>query len=119
MKSLERQEDRVRRGYHYRGIMYRTFQLDLKTARERSLVNAPEFDQMMKEAARLEERVSLMGSFLESGIVAKCKIISRLWRGGLNRQERYRLIKRLPPRALLLRLMLARAYAAMVFKWFV
>jgi|ERR1051326_371513 glycosyltransferase involved in cell wall biosynthesis len=109
LKSLERQEDRVRRAYRYREIMYRTFQLDLKTARERALVGDVEFEQMTKEAARLQKRVSLMGEFLESGFFAKCKILSTLWREGLNRQERSDLFKRLPPRGLLLRFRLARA----------
>jgi glycosyltransferase involved in cell wall biosynthesis len=115
LKSLERQEDRVRRAYRYREIMYRTFQLDLKTARERALVGNNEFEEMTKEAARLQERVSLMGKFLESGFVAKCKILSTLWRDGLNRQERYNLLKRLPPRGLLLRFRLARACATAAF----
>jgi glycosyltransferase involved in cell wall biosynthesis len=115
LKSLQRQEDRVRRAYRYREIMYRTFQLDLKTAHERALVGKTEFEAMTREAARLEERVSLMGKFVESGFVAKCKILSTLWRGGLNRQERYNLLKRLPPRSLLLRFRLARAYAAGAF----
>lgn len=115
LKSLERQEERARRAYRYREIMYRTFQLDLKTARERALVGDNEFEEMTKEAARLEERLSLMGRFLESGFVAKCKILSTLWRDGLNRQERYNLLKRLPPRSLLLRFRLARAYAAAAF----
>jgi glycosyltransferase involved in cell wall biosynthesis len=115
LKSFERLEDRVRRGYRYREIMYRTFQLDLKTARERALVSRTECDAMTREAARLQERVSLIGKFLESGFVTKCKILSTLWRGGLNRQERYDLLKRLPPRGLLLRLRLARAYAGAAF----
>src|ERR1051325_4248599 len=72
LKTLERQEDRVRRGYRYREIMYRTFQLDLKTARDRALVTSAEFEQMTKEAARLEERLSLMARFLDSGFMAKC-----------------------------------------------
>jgi glycosyltransferase involved in cell wall biosynthesis len=115
LKSLERQEDRVRRGYRYREIMYRTFQLDLKTARERALVGNNEFEEMTKEAARLQERASLMGKFLESGFVTKCKILSTLWRTGLSRQERYNLLKRLPPRGLLLRVRLARSYATAAF----
>ena len=105
----------MRRAYRYREIMYRTFQLDLKTARERALVGNTEFEAMTKEAARLQERVSLMGKFLESGFVTKCKILSTLWRDGLNRQERYKLLKRLPPRSLLLRLRLAHAYVAAAF----
>jgi Glycosyltransferases, probably involved in cell wall biogenesis len=115
MKSLERQEDRVRRAYRYREIMYRGFQSDLKTARDRALVGNTEFEEMTKEAARLEQRVSLMGKFLESGFISKCKILSQLWREGLNRQERYNLLKRLPPRSLLLRFRLARSYAAGAF----
>jgi len=115
LKTLESQEERVRRAYRYREIMYRTFQVDLKTARERALVANTEFEQMTKEAARLEERLSLMGKFLESGFVSKCKILSKLWREGLSSQERYDLIKRLPPRGVLLRFMLARAYAATAF----
>jgi glycosyltransferase involved in cell wall biosynthesis len=115
LKSLERQEDRVRRAYRYREIMYRTFQLDLKTARERALVGNTEFEAMSREAARLQEQVSLMGKFLESGFITKCKILSTLWREGLNRQERYNLLKRLPPRSLLLRFRLARAYAVAAF----
>jgi glycosyltransferase involved in cell wall biosynthesis len=112
LNTLQKQEDRVRRAYTYRQIMYRTFQSDLKKARERALVGHTEFEQMSKEAARLEERVSLMGKFLESGFVGKCRILSKLWREGLNRHERYNLIKHLPPRGLLLRFRLARAYAA-------
>jgi glycosyltransferase involved in cell wall biosynthesis len=115
LKTLERQEERVRRSYSYREIMYRTFQVDLKTARDRALVGDGEFEEMTKEAARLQERVSLMGKFLESGFVTKCKILSTLWRTGLSRQERYNLLKRLPPRGLLLRLRLARAYATAAF----
>jgi glycosyltransferase involved in cell wall biosynthesis len=115
LKSLERQEDRVRRAYRYREIMYQAFQSDLKTARERALVGNAEFEAMTKEAARLQERVSLMGKFLESGFVTKCKILSTLWRDGLNRQERCKLLKRLPPRSLLLRLRLAHAYVAAAF----
>jgi glycosyltransferase involved in cell wall biosynthesis len=115
LKTLERQEDRVRRGYRYREIMYKTFQLDLEKARDRALVGHAEFEQMTKEAARLQERVSLMGKFLDSGFMAKCKILSTLWRQGLNRHERHSLVKHLPPRGLLLRFRLARAYAAMAF----
>lgn len=115
LKTLERQEDRVRRGYAFREIMYRAFQLDLKKARERELVGDADYEQMAKEAARLQERVSLMGKFLESGFIAKCKILSTLWRDGLSPQERQVLVKRLPPRGLLLRLRLARAYAATAF----
>lgn len=116
LKGLQQQEDRVRRAYRNREIMYRAFQVDLKTARERALVDDAGFEQMTKEAARLQERVSLMGKFLESSFFAKCKILSKLWRDGLNRQERYNLIKRLPPRGLLLRFRLARTYAATAFQ---
>lgn len=115
LKSLERLEERIRNGYRYREIMYRGFQSDLKTARERALVSDAEFEQMTKEAAQLQKRVSLMGKFLESGFLGKCRILSTLWREGLNRQERNDLLKRLPPRALLLRFRLARAYAARAF----
>jgi glycosyltransferase involved in cell wall biosynthesis len=115
LKSLERQEERARRAYRYREIMYRTFQLDLKTARDRALVPNTEFEAMTKEAARLQQRLSLMGKFLESGFVTKCKILSTLWRDGLNRQERYNLLKRLPPRNILLRFRLLRAYATAAF----
>jgi len=115
LKILERQEERIRRAYRYREIMYRTFQSDLKTAREKALVGDTECEAMTREAARLQNRVSLMGKFLESGFVTKCKILSTLWREGLNREERYNLLKRLPPRGLLLRLRLAGAYAAAAF----
>jgi hypothetical protein len=116
LKSLEKLEDRIHNGYRYREIMYRAFQSDLKTARERALVGDTEFEQMTREAARLQKRVSLMARFLESGFFAKCKILSTLWREGLNHQERSDLLKRLPPRALLLRFRLARAYAAGAFQ---
>ncbi len=112
LKSLERLEERIRNGYRYRATMYRGFQADLKTARERALVGDVEFEQMTEEAARLQKRVSLKGQFLESGFLGKCKILSTLWREGLNREERNDLLKRLPPRGLLLRFRLARAYAA-------
>ena len=49
--------------------------MDLKTARDRALLPNAEFEAMTKEAARLQQRLSLMGKFLESGFVTKCKIL--------------------------------------------
>jgi glycosyltransferase involved in cell wall biosynthesis len=109
LKSLEQQEDRVRRGFHNRETMYRGFQSDLKTARDRLLIGATEYEQVSKEAARMQGQFSLMGRFLESGFFSRCRILWELRRGGLAGNQFQGLVRRLLPRRLLLLTRLARS----------
>jgi glycosyltransferase involved in cell wall biosynthesis len=113
LKSLQRQEERMLRNFRNRETMYRTFRLDLEKARSLGLVEDLEFDRTFKEAAHRQERLSLMGKFLESGFFGRCRILSRLRREGLSGAEFQQLLHRLIPRPLLLRIRLARNYAAL------
>ena len=58
---------------------------------------------------------TMLGEFLESGLVRKCRILSRLSRERLSKTERKMLVRRLIPRAILLRIRLARSYAALAW----
>jgi glycosyltransferase involved in cell wall biosynthesis len=114
LKIIQGQEARLRRGFKNRETMYAVFLMDLETARARGLIGQTEFQRASDAATRLRDRVSLMGKYLESGFFGKCRIFSRLWRGGLEKYELKTLSRRLIPGALFVRLRLARAYAGLV-----
>jgi hypothetical protein len=112
LRTLERQEDRVRRDFRNRETMYAGFELDLEKARLNGLIEAGEAAKIAQEVRRRRHRVSLMGTFLESGLLGKCRILFRLRREGLSQREFGVLARRLLPRSLLLRIRLARSCAA-------
>ena len=87
LKTLELQEDRVRRDLKNRETMYEAFLLDLDKARLQGLLDAEEAKKVEQEARRRRDRFSLMGKFLESGFFCKCRILWRLRREGLDKTE--------------------------------
>lgn len=111
LQSLKQQEDRVRRDFRNRETMYRSFVLDLQKAKTLGLLGASEFDRATAEAERRQQKFALMGKFLESGFLNKCRILSKLRRDGVNGSEFQQLVHRLVPRPLLLRIRQARNYA--------
>jgi glycosyltransferase involved in cell wall biosynthesis len=112
LKHLQREEDRVRGGFRNRETMYRTFLLDLEKARQQQLITQEEFGECSKEAVRMRAHVALMGKFLESNFFRKCGILLRWRQYEFKKEEIKTLMRRLPPRALLLRFRLLRAYAS-------
>jgi glycosyltransferase involved in cell wall biosynthesis len=110
--ALERQEQRVRRDLRNRESMYDAFLLDVEKARESGLIQSNEAKRVAQEITRRRLRVWLKGQFLESGLLGKCRILLRLRRDGLSNEELAMLVRRLVPRPLLLRLRLARNWAA-------
>ncbi len=112
LKKLKREEELLRRGCRNRETTYGAFLLDLKTARLKGLIPSEEFDTSTRLVAGLRRRYSLIGQFLEGGLPRKCRILARLQQEGLNRRETRMLFPRLLPGPLLLRVRLARAYAA-------
>ena len=113
LSSLQRQEDRVRRDFRNRETMYRAFVLDLQKAKTLGLIGASEFERTTTEAERRQQRFALMGKFLESGFFNKCRILSKLRHDGVRGAEFQQLLQRLVPRPLLLRIRLAKNYAAL------
>ena len=113
LKSMERQEDRVRRDLQNRETMYDTFLADLDKARLQGLIGGVEAEKVEQEARRQRNRFSLMGKFLESGFLEKCRIYTRLRREQLPEWEARMLVRRLLPRPLLLRVRRACSYAAL------
>jgi glycosyltransferase involved in cell wall biosynthesis len=111
LKSLEQQEDRLRRNFRNRETMHKTFLLDLEKARSQGLIGNADFERTVAEAARRCRRFSLMGEFLESGFPGKCRILSLLKKEGLDKSESKLLFRRLIPQPLFLRIRLARNYA--------
>ncbi len=112
LKSLQRQEDHVRRNFRNRETMYGAFLRDLEVARSQNLIPAQPAELVGAEATRLRMRYTLQHKFLESGIVGKCRILSRLRQDGMSADELKLLRRRLVPQPLLLRMRLAMSYAA-------
>jgi glycosyltransferase involved in cell wall biosynthesis len=108
LSSLEQFEARLLTGYKNRAVMYAAFLHDLHTAREMGPAAGADYNDMVNEAGRLENRLSLMNQYLESGLLAKYRILPPLLRTGLDRSERKLLLSRLAPAWLYLRLRLAR-----------
>jgi len=113
--NLRREEDRLCGGFKNRETMYRTFLLDLEKARQHGLIGDVEFQQASREAARLQARVGLMSRFLGGGFWQKCRMLPGLRRQEFNREEMNTLIRRLPPRSVLIGFRLLRAYTALLF----
>lgn len=112
LQGMERQEERVRRNFRNRETMHEAFLLDLEKARLQALIGAAEAGQVAQEASRGCQRFRLMGRFLESGFFGKWRILRRLRREGLDERESKVLVRRLIPRAVLLRARLACSYAS-------
>jgi len=116
LKSLRRQEDRLKKDFKNREVMYAGFLLDLEKARQLGLIDAPEFERAASEARRMHRRLTLMGKFLESNLFAQCRILLTLRREGLSKPEVASLMRRLVPQPLLLRVRLARSYAGVLMQ---
>ena len=69
-------------------------------------------ERTTEAAVFMRNRYSLQSEFLGSNFFLKCRILSGLWRNGLERRETKILLRRLLPRPLLLRFRLARAHLA-------
>jgi cellulose synthase/poly-beta-1,6-N-acetylglucosamine synthase-like glycosyltransferase len=110
LKTLTRQEERLRRDFRNRETMYGAFLEDLEIARAQGLIGAEEAGRVAQEAGRRRDRASMMGKFLDSGPAAKCRIFCQLRREGMTENERATLVRRLVPQALLLRLRQARSF---------
>jgi len=113
LKALAKQENRLWQDFKNREVMYAGFLLDLETAMRQSLIENTAFEKLVAEAAKMRRRFSMQRKFLESGLVGKCRILSRLRKEGLKEAELKILARRLVPRPLLLGLRIARGYAAM------
>jgi glycosyltransferase involved in cell wall biosynthesis len=113
LKVLAKQENRLWQDFKNRETMYKGFLLDLETAINQSLIENTAFEDLQAEAAKMRRRFSMQRQFLESGLVGKCRILSRLRKEGLKGTEFKALARRLVPRPLLLGLRFARSYAAM------
>ena len=93
--------------------MYEAFLLDLETARQKGWITEADFKSTYREAARIRRLFTLQREFLASGIFAKFRILFQLKRAGLDRAQLKSLNRRFVPRPLLLRIQLARSYAAL------
>jgi glycosyltransferase involved in cell wall biosynthesis len=112
LRTLQRQEDRVRRDLRNRETMYEAFELDLERARGQGFIGAAQAEEVEEEAKRRRRRACLMGRFLESGLVGKCRILLRLRREGLSGAEFGMLARRFVPGPVLVRVRLMRGCLA-------
>ncbi|MFO1478381.1 MAG: glycosyltransferase [Verrucomicrobiota bacterium] len=112
LASLGRDEDRIRRGFRNREAMFRSFLLDLATAKSRGFIAASAAEPVQAEAERRLRHYRLMGEFLESGSLRKWRLLETLKRDGVSPEECRVLSKRLLPRSVFLRLRWLRGAAA-------
>ena len=113
LKSLAAEEDRLRRQFRNREIMYRGFLLDLEKARTKGLLSPLALERTLDEALRGRRRFEMCGRFLESGLFSKCRILARLKKEGLSQRDFSALLRRLFPRPVFLRIRLGLSYAAL------
>ncbi len=106
--SLEQFEKRLLTGFQNRAIMYQTFLQDLRTTKRLGIFEASNYNELMKEAERQVDRLTLMNRFLQNGLLARWRSLPSLLRTGLDRRDRKLLISRLLPMWFYLRLRLAR-----------
>jgi hypothetical protein len=116
LRSLERQEERLRRDFRNRETMYDAFLLDLEKTELKDLISKKDAEKVREAVCLMRRRYSLMGEFLERGFVWKCRILARLRQEGLTERHFKLLLRRLLPRPLLVRLRLASSYAALAWK---
>jgi hypothetical protein len=115
LKTLAWQEDRMRRDYQTRETMYAAFLRDLEIALEKRLIGLGDYEKASQVAARRRRCQSLIIKFLETGFFDKCRLLAELRREQLSKQEWKTLARRLVPRPILLRIQLARSYAALTW----
>ena len=113
LKHLMREEDRLRKYFRNREAMYEGFLLDLEKARLLGLPGSADFAEVLQEVVRLRQRFSLQRQFVESGVFGRFRLLGRFWGSGLSNGEIGILLRRLLPRALLLRIQLVRSHTAL------
>jgi glycosyltransferase involved in cell wall biosynthesis len=109
LKSLERQENLLERGFRNSAIMYQSFLLDLEKAKQQGLLDGAKSEAAAEAADQKRRRFALMAEFLKGGLFSKCRILLQLQKTGLNKVDRGILVRRLIPRPLFLRIRLAAA----------
>ncbi len=112
LKGLEREEDRLKNGFRNREIMYRAFLVDLKKAFEKKLLAGEDYERLTVELELLRARNELLYKFFESSLWTKWRIFRRLKRQAISEKESSILVRRLLPRAVFLRVRLARSRSA-------
>jgi hypothetical protein len=113
LRSLALEEDRLRRHFRNREIMYQGFVVDLEKARIQGLRDEVILHKAIKEALRGQKRFELYGKFVASGLFRKCQILAQLKRDGISPEDFAVLMRRLVPRPLFLRIRLGLSYAAL------
>lgn len=113
LKSLSAEEDRLRRQFRNREIMYRGFLLDLQRAGVQGLLKSPVLERTMEEVRRGQRRFGMCGKFLESGVLSKCSTLIKLRKERLSKRDLKVLVRRLFPRPVFLRIRQGLGYAAL------
>jgi len=116
LKTLQHQEEWLRRNFRNREAMHEGFLLDLECAKRKGLITQEKFDQAYAVAARKRLRFARQQQFLGSGFLRKCSLLARLWGTGLTSQEKIMFLRRLLPQPVLVRIRLACAHAAVAWK---
>lgn len=112
LDQLAREEASVRKFFVNRRMMQDVFVEDLKTARKYGLIQEDDFERAWIEATRLSRRFALILQYLDSRFFARYGKLTKLRNENLEAEDYNFLAKRLVPRPLLLRIRLARNYAA-------
>jgi glycosyltransferase involved in cell wall biosynthesis len=111
LEGLERQEQRLANYIRNREVMYETFLADLATAQLKKVIDPTSGEQAVSEARRMRDRFVRMRQYLGSGTFKKMGMFLELLRHGLDQNEKRIFAKRLIPRALFIRMRLARGMA--------
>jgi glycosyltransferase involved in cell wall biosynthesis len=114
LPTLARQENRMRRDFRTREIMYNGFLRDLEKGRQLGILNDADYARAREEAERKRRRFGVQREYIESGLFSKSRLLFRLREAGVSREEIRILAARLLPLPLLLRVQLLRSYAAAV-----
>jgi glycosyltransferase involved in cell wall biosynthesis len=117
LKTIQRQEEWLKRNLANREAMYAGFLADLECARRNGLINRLNFDQGCAIAARKRFLFARQKQFLSSGLLGKCGLLVDLWRReGLGQKEKKMLIRRLLPQFLLVWFRLASGYGVVAWQ---
>ena len=90
-------EDKKRRNFAHRAVMYRAFCQDLEAARGLGRITPDEFARATAIARKKERQCALQNEYLNGGTLHKARLLPRLSRLGLGRTELREMYARLLP----------------------
>lgn len=116
VEGLRKQEERLRRDFRNREVMYRSFSDDIETAGRLRLID-PDRARSLRAYADLRARSwALKQEFFTKSFIERCGILVRLWRDGVRYRELKPLGVRLAPEPFLLRLRLLKNQTMHAFR---